>query len=137
MAEKKAEAKNKKPRATKKTQTVRERTESSRTAKPRRIRSTASKVASPLKRARNAGKREYHLPLPNNRIGRILRKRVRIMPKFVREAWQEIRQVQWPNRRETVRLTIAVFMFALIFALIIGLLDFGLDKLFKQVILKK
>lgn len=119
----------------KKQQTVRERTQTG--AKSRRLRSTASKVAGPLGKARQTGKREYHLPLPDNRAGRVLRKRVRIMPAFMRDAWQEIKQVTWPTAKDTMRLTLAVFIFAAVFAAIVGVLDFGLDKLFREVLLKK
>ena len=120
---------------TKKTETVRERAAKGQTEKPRRIRKTAGKVVTPILGAKRIGKKEYHLPLPNNKAGRILKKRVRLAPKFVREAWAEIKLVTWPNRRDTMRLTMAVFIFAVIFAVIVGFLDFGLDKLFKKVIL--
>lgn len=118
-------------------QTVRERTKSGDRARKQRIRKTAGRLSAPLKRVRQTGKREYHLPLPDNRLGAILRKRVRILPKFMIEAGQEIRLVTWPNARETTRLTIAVFVFAVIFATIVGILDYGLDKLFREVIIKK
>lgn len=120
---------------TKRVQTVRERSQSSKPGRVRRLRSTAGKVSTPLKKARQTGKREYHMPLPDNKAGRVLKKRVPIAPKFVREAAQEVRLVTWPTARETVRLTIAVFIFAVVFAAIVGVLDFGLDKLFREVII--
>lgn len=131
MADNKDEAK----KPTKKTETVRERAAKGQTDKPRRIRKTAGKVVTPIKSIRKVGKKEYHLPLPDNKVGRILKKRVKLMPKFVREAWAEIKLVTWPNRHDTMHLTLAVFIFAVIFAVIVGFLDFGLDKLFKKVIL--
>lgn len=134
-AKKVVEAKSAKPRL-KKQQTVRERTKTQNTGRVKRIRTNAGRIKTPVKKAHATGKREFHLPLPDNKFGRILRKRVRIFPKFVREAWAEIRQVTWPTPRETVRLTIAVFIFATIFATIVGVLDFGLDKLFKEVLIK-
>lgn len=36
----------------------------------------------------------------------------------------ELAKVAWPNRRQTVRLTIAVIIFALAIAIIIGTLDY-------------
>lgn len=119
----------------KKSQTVRERTQQSSGEKPRRLRNTASSIGSPIKKARQTGKREYHLPLPDNKAGRILGKRVNLVPKFFREAWGEIKLVTWPNRKETIRLTIAVFVFAIIFAAIVGALDFVLDKIFRRILL--
>jgi preprotein translocase subunit SecE len=134
MADKK-EAGSKKPRTLKKNQTVRERAASAQAEKPKRLRNKARNFVGPLKKVRKHGKKEFHLPLPDNKVGRFLRRRVRFMPKFVREAWAEIRLVTWPNRKDTFRLTMAVFIFAVIFASIVGLLDFGLDKLFKEVLL--
>lgn len=121
-----------------KKQTVRERSQAT-TTKSRRLNTGASKLRSKAKSVSKFGKREYHIPLPDNKVGRILKKRVkvRIIPKFFRQSWAEIRQVQWPNRRETRRLTIAVLIFSFIFGVSVSLLDVGLDKLFKEVIIKK
>jgi preprotein translocase SecE subunit len=55
---------------------------------------------------------------------------------FVRGSWRELRQVTWPTRREGFRLTTAVIMFSTIFALILAGVDWGLDKIFKQLLLK-
>lgn len=127
-----------KPKVTKKQQTVRQRAESANEpAKQRRIRPKASHVTTPLKKIRDFGKLEYNvIPLPDNKVGAFLGTRVSLTPNFIREAWAEIRQVTWPNRRESLRLTLAVFIFAVIFAVIVGFLDYGLDKLFRKVILK-
>lgn len=114
----------------KKQLTVRERAEATQNAKPARIRRVGTKVASPLKRVGKLRKKRERKGI------RIFGRRIRLFPAFIGNAWREIRQVTWPNRRETTRLTIAVFIFALIFALFVGLLDYGLDKLFKEVIIK-
>lgn len=121
----------------KRQQTVRERTQRGERGAKRRIRNTAGKLSSPITRLRQVGKSEYHMPLPDNKAGKILQKRVRLTPKFLREAWKEIRLVTWPSAKETTRLTFAVFIFAVVFAAIVGTLDFGLDKLFREVIIKK
>lgn len=122
----------------KKSQTVRERTQSSgKTTKRRQLKTKASAIKTPLNKASKTGKKEFHLPLPDNKAGRILGKRVRLIPGFIKNAWSEIKLVRWPNASETIRLTIAVFIFAVIFAIIVGLLDFGLNKLFKEVILNR
>ncbi len=65
------------------------------------------------------------------RIGRILASI--LLFKFFRDAWKELKQVQWPTARETTRLTIAVFVFSLVFGVIIAITDYGLDKVFKKV----
>ncbi len=59
-----------------------------------------------------------------------------LVPPYFRNSWKELRQVTWPNRRETWQLTMAVMIFAIIFGVMIALVDYGLDKLFKQVLLK-
>lgn len=123
-------------RKNKKTQTVRERSASTRGEKPNRIRKTAKKVAIPLGGAKKLGGKEYHLPLPDNKAGRVLRKRVPIIPKFFSEAFAEVKQVTWPDRKTTIRLTMAVFIFAVVFASIVGLLDFVLGKIFKELFVK-
>lgn len=54
---------------------------------------------------------------------------------YVRGSWNELRQVRWPNRKQTWALTLAV----IIFSLLVGGVIFGLDMLFtwlfKEVIL--
>ena len=124
-------------RPSKKQQTVRERAQQSNTGPRRvRVRKAAGKISTPFKKIRHHGKKEVHVvPLPDNKVGKVLGKRVRLTPGFVRDAWREIKLVRWPNARETIRLTIAVFIFAVVFAVIVGLIDFGLDKLFREVII--
>jgi len=55
---------------------------------------------------------------------------------YIRSSWQELKNVTWPTRREGRRLTTAVIIFSVIFGALIAVVDFGLDKLFKQVFLK-
>ena len=66
---------------------------------------------------------------PFRLIGKIL------LPPFVRGAFGELKQVTWPNTRETARLTFAVIIFAVVFGAVITAVDFGLDKAFKALIL--
>lgn len=63
-------------------------------------------------------------------LGRIL------LPRYIRNSFRELRQVTWPTRGQTFQLTTAVILFSVIFGLVVALFDFGLDKLFKQVILR-
>lgn len=80
-------------------------------------------------------KKEYYLPLPKTKLGEKLNKRRHLLPRYLREAGAELKQTEWPNRRETWKLTFAVFLFAIIFGLVIALVDFGLDKVFRKVLL--
>ncbi len=50
-------------------------------------------------------------------------------------SWRELRQVNWPTRRATWGMTLAVILFTLVLAIIILLLDIGFERLFKRVIL--
>lgn len=58
-----------------------------------------------------------------------------VTPKYFKESWKELRQVTWPGRRETWKLTLAVIIFAIVFGALITVVDLGLDKLFKEVLL--
>jgi preprotein translocase SecE subunit len=70
------------------------------------------------------------LAKPFRIIGRIL------VPRYIRNAWKELRQVTWPSWTESRRLTSAVIIFAFVFGVIIAVVDYGLDKLFKALLLK-
>lgn len=59
-----------------------------------------------------------------------------LMPTYFLNAWRELKLVTWPTRRETWRLTLAVFIFATVFGLLVAGVDKILDYLFKHVILK-
>jgi preprotein translocase subunit SecE len=60
-----------------------------------------------------------------------------IVPRYFRNSWAELRRVTWPGRKETRQLTSAVLVFAVIFGILIATVDYGLDKVFKKVILKQ
>lgn len=59
-----------------------------------------------------------------------------VFPVYLRRSWHELRLVQWPNWRESRRLTSAVLIFAVIFGAVIAVVDYGLDKVFRDVLLK-
>lgn len=138
-----SKAKSGKRRVVKKSETVREKREKAAEVKPKqhRVRQTAGKANRPVKAAgRGIAKAVRPLnPLlkpfrtrPARFVGRFLAKVLFI--NYVTASWKELRQVTWPNRRETTKLTLAVFVFAISFALLIAILDFGLDKVFKQLL---
>lgn len=58
------------------------------------------------------------------------------VPPYVRSAWRELRLVTWPDFRQTRDLVIAVIIFSVIFGIIVAGVDFVLDKIFRNVILK-
>jgi len=63
-------------------------------------------------------------------LGRIL------FPEYFRSSWRELKLVQWPNWTQSRKLTFAVIVFAIIFGVTIAIVDFFLDKLFKDILLK-
>lgn len=71
---------------------------------------------------------------PVRYIGRILHKILLI--DYFKSSWRELKLVSWPDRKKTFQLTIAVFVFAIGFGVFIAIVDFGLSKLFQEVLLK-
>lgn len=134
----KSEPNGKKPRIRKSAPTVRERVEaasaSSESPKPGRIKKVAAKAGKPL------GK----LKLRDRKFVKLLAKLLRpikkalvwIIPRYFINSWRELRKVVWPNRKETWRLTLAVFIFAIVFGALVAGVDKALDEIFKKVILK-
>ncbi len=122
---------NKPPRRVRKVETVRDIAEkagesASKPSRKRRVARAATKPLRPVGRglARAGRTKPLHI------LGLVL------VPRYFRNSWKELRQVTWPNGRESRRLTLAVILFATVFGLVIALVDYGLDKVFKQVLLK-
>lgn len=130
MAEE-VEAPKPKRRLKKAPESVRERA-----AKVSETASNVPKVRKPRKilapfRAIGRGLRRIEQFKPIHIIGLV------IVPRYLRNAWGELLQVTWPNRIETLRLTTAVVIFSVVFGILIAVTDYGLDKVFKKVILKQ
>lgn len=128
---------NNKPRVRKSTPEAQKQAEQSRgqAGKPRRIRKVTGGAAQYLTTTKQFLGREYYLPLPDTSWGRFLNKRRHWVPSYFRKSYEELRQVTWTNRRESWRLTFAVFVFAIVFGCVIAAVDKGLEELFKNVIL--
>ncbi len=108
-------------------------------AKGPRIRKTEvsgkqEKVKKSQKKRRGGALRKIFRPVSKvfGFLAKILRK---ITPGFLKGSFREIRQVSWPDRKETIRLTWAVFVFAIVFSIIVAGLDAVLDKIFRSIIL--
>lgn len=56
--------------------------------------------------------------------------------KYLVRSIGELRTVTWPKFRESIRLTGAVIIFSVFFGLFITAVDYGLGKLFKEILLK-
>lgn len=131
-------AEAKKKRVLKKVETVRDKAskQTSPKTKTRRLHKATGVVKKPVTAARRIGKKEYHpIKLPDNKLGNFLTKTRRFTPRYFRDAWAELKQVTWPNNRETINLTLAVFAFAILLSALIGVVDYGLDKAFKALLL--
>ncbi len=59
-----------------------------------------------------------------------------IFPAYFRNSWRELKLVTWPTWRQSRQLTFAVLVFAIIFGGVVALVDYGLDKVFRQLLLK-
>lgn len=102
-----------------------------------RAKKAGGKVATPVFRpVGKAGKAFFNFPpvrifrKPARIIGKIL------LPVYIRDSWKELRLVTWPNWKQSRQLTLAVIIFATIFGAIISVVDYGLDKLFRDILLK-
>jgi preprotein translocase SecE subunit len=94
--------------------------------------------AQPGKKVRRVRKAEEKAQKPAGKVRRTLRWIVRhTIPPYFRNSFAELRNVTWPDRKLTLRLTWAVVMFAVVFAVIVGFLDWGLNIAFKHIILNQ
>jgi len=53
---------------------------------------------------------------------------------FLREAKMELKKVKWPTRKELLASTAMVIVLVLVIALFLGLIDFGLIKIIKNIV---
>ena len=59
-----------------------------------------------------------------------------LLPLYFRNSWKELKQVTWPNFKLSRQLTLAVIIFAIFFGISIALVDSGLSRIFKVILLK-
>ena len=63
-------------------------------------------------------------------IGGIVQKGI----QFLREAKNELKKVKWPTRKELMASTAVVILLVLVIAFYLGLVDFGLIKIIKNLV---
>lgn len=102
--------------------------------KPKRIRKAAVQAKKPVSGAAKVLTKEFHILPRKNEAGFFTRSR-NVTPKYFSDSAQELKLVTWPGRRETWKLVFAVFAFALTLGIFIALLDFGISKVFRDIIL--
>jgi preprotein translocase SecE subunit len=123
----------------KKRETVRERADKSTTkaGKAPRTRKLQTAAMKPVNKVGSVLKKEYTpFKTSNSKAGKFLGRRTSLTPMYFVEAFEELKKVTWPTRKTAAKLTLAVFLFSVTLATLIRAIDYGFDKLFKDVILK-
>ncbi|HVV26066.1 MAG TPA: preprotein translocase subunit SecE [Candidatus Saccharimonadales bacterium] len=98
-----------------------------------KLKAGGAKATGPVRRAvaKIAGAKVFKpLRRPARILGKIL------LPPYIRGSFAELKLVTWPNWTQSRQLTTAVLIFAVIFGAAIAGVDWGLDKLFKHILLK-
>jgi preprotein translocase SecE subunit len=97
--------------------------------KPRRGSKVRSTTAKPFK-VTGRGLNKIFNRQPFRFIGKI------IVPSYFRNSFKELKLVEWPGWKLSRQLTFAVLAFAVVFGGAIALVDLGLDKVFRNILLK-
>ena len=91
-------------------------------------------VQSPAKREpakREPAKRESEKRVEEKRG---LFRYISVALQFLRESRSELKKVKWPTRKELLASTAMVIFLVLVMALFLGLVDFGLIKIIKNIV---
>lgn len=132
-------ARTKKLVARRRVESVRERADKQQAKSERkpRHRKVSSAAGAPVRGIRSLLAREYHpIKLPDTKTGQLLTKKRSAAPSYFANSFRELRLVTWPTRKQAFSLSMAVIVFSVAIAAFVQLLDYGLGKLFKEVILK-
>lgn len=54
--------------------------------------------------------------------------------EFFEEAWQELKKVHWPSRKETYAATLVVILVVVLISIYLALVDLGLTKAIQALI---
>lgn len=102
-----------------------------------RLKSTGSNTVGRALKPVRGGAQRVAKTKPGGWLAKALRLLGKVLfPAYLRQSWRELKLVEWPNWGESRRLTSAVLIFAVIFGATIAIVDYGLDKLFKNILLK-
>lgn len=117
-------------------ETVRERVNRPEDKSKKRDKKISKRFYKPLTILSQVGKKEYNpISVPNNRAGRILGKRVKVTPNFIKNAWSELKKVTWPTPKVALKLTLSVVVFAVIFAIFVQIFGYGFERLFEFILI--
>ena len=116
-------------------------------AEPSTLRQKSEQAQAKSDKPARFGRLRRILGTPFRAIGRLFRPLGRfrffrvlgyvLFPPYFRNSWRELRLVTWPDRTQTRRLTFAVIIFSMVFGVIVAGVDYGLDKAFREFVLKK
>ena len=129
-------------------------------ARRRKVQTVRERAASELERRQKPSWLKYFLNLAFSPIGTLFKwlaqpvelhrsesdasswagawsKQRSMVPAYVRQSVAEVRLVVWPTFSTAMRLTTAVIIFAIFFALLVALLDWVLTQIFEEIILNK
>ena len=98
--------------------------------------STPSAKEKPVSKAKRllGGSRKSKNAASNKKSTNSRRNPLRAVRGYFVGAWQELKQVRWPDRRSTWAMTGALIAFTVVFVIIILLIDYGFSWLFKLII---
>jgi preprotein translocase subunit SecE len=139
MAKNEAKANKKLTRKRKQAETVRQKAEkeSVKRKKPTKVGAIKQKVHKPLSTLGRVASKEYHpIKVPDKKGVRVLNKRVKYIPQSIKNSWAELKQVTWPSRKDALKLSFAVIIFSICFAVFVQVLDFLFSKVVKEIILR-
>lgn len=112
-------------------------TKTSAPAETKVTRITASDDVAPLKKvkAKNPAKADADTKdLPKKKTKSSRRNPLRATADYFGGAWYEIRQVRWPSRSATWKMTVALLLFTAFFVVVILLLDWAFQTLFNTLL---
>jgi preprotein translocase subunit SecE len=124
----------KKPTQKKKKKGTRKKTQ---TAPKTRVTPVSEENAAPV--AKESKKKSYPVsikkePEKRGREKTSIFKFVNIAGQFLRESKIELKKVKWPTRKELLAATAMVIFLVVVVAFFLGLVDFGLIKIIKNVV---
>lgn len=63
-----------------------------------------------------------------------IKEKFEVAVQFLREVKTELKKVTWPSRKDTLSGTVVVLVAVIIIAIFLGIVDFGLSSLVKQLL---
>lgn len=83
--------------------------------------------------------KEVNLPVVNENNKKmpkfLVKKRKVRLPKYFIDSWKEIKKVTWPSRKESLKLTLAVAIFTLVFTIVTVIADYLFSEIVERIIL--